>query len=176
MRAYFFVNSWLSGRQKGIQATHCATKMAVRSILNAQGTDKEREAYESWLDWAQNHETVIMLEGGRHLDLAMIASLFGGFEHGANEFARTEEEAKWGNHVWAAVQEDQDCLNKAFTCVGIILDERIYETASLVRESGVNLDLGLDNEKVNSVVGHADLTYWEIEIIKLVNSCKMAGE
>ncbi len=172
MRAYFWVNSWLSGRQKGIQAAHCVAEMSMLDPDPKPSTQKE--VFE---DWAADHKTIIMLEGGRHADLHRIESFCRGkLVTSMPEGGYQIEDIKAEPYPWASFSEDEESLNGAMTCVGIIIPERIYETASLVRESGINLGLGLDDEKVDSVVGHADLIYWEIELIKLINSCKLAGE
>lgn len=159
MRAYFFVNSALSGIQKGLQSGHCGDEIALKAVLGSRGSDRERQFYEAWLDWVSNHKTVILLEGGFHQNLAEIEDFFKDIIH---------------EHPWAAFREDEETLALAYTCVGIILPERIYEAAKRVREARVNLELGLDDERVWSVVGEFKITEWEAKLIQLLNSCPLA--
>lgn len=135
MRAYFFVNSALSGIQKGIQVAHCVAEMA-RNQARGEG---------GFVDWADNHKTIIVLEGGFHQSLREIRFAFTmGFDY---KETGTREESPF---PWAAFTEDEETMNGMMTCIGIIVPERIYED------------------------GMEALTEWETELIKLINSCPLA--
>ncbi len=53
MKLYSFVNRYLIPIQKGIQTAHMVSEMF-----------QENENNKLLLDWAQNHKTIIMLDGG----------------------------------------------------------------------------------------------------------------
>jgi hypothetical protein len=147
MRAYFFVNSALSGIQKGLQVAHCVADL----FANFEDEGTHDLTGTTLLNWAAEHKTIIVLEGGFHADLMEIADSFQGNY----------------DHFWAAFREDDETMNEMMTAVGIILPERIYETAERVRKAhqkGANLtpnDCGR-------------FTDWEVELIKLLNSCPLA--
>lgn len=153
MRAYFFVNSALSGIQKGLQAAHCVAEMARQSEakLFAEPGSKASD----FTDWAENFKTIVVLEGGFHDDLRWIKSYF---EMGFN-FKKTGTKDP-SPFSWAAFTEDEETMNGMMTCVGIILPERIYEAAKDYREN-----------RLDSFTG---FTGWEVEMIKLLNSCPLA--
>ena len=160
MRAYFFANSWLSGIQKSLQAAHVVAEMATMATLNPtikpEGT--ENKAVSAFWEWANSHKTILILDGGASQDLISIKEMFAAGE-------RCWSQPPHGN-LWAHFCEDEESLNGAMTCVGIILPERIYETAKIVREEA------RDKAYVQNVL--REFTEWEIELIKLINSRPLA--
>jgi len=64
MRAYFLNNMYLSSIQNGIQAAHAIHTMMVKY---------DRAASPQLWDWAENHQTMIVLSGGmtEHLETAL---------------------------------------------------------------------------------------------------------
>jgi len=143
MRAYFFVNSWLSGIQKGLQTAHCVAEMADDAETPNARTNLYRE-------WAKVHKTIIVLEGGPHAGLVELVEFFG------RQF----------NLPWASFSEDEESLNGAMTCVGIIVPEDLYERAKMVREG----DLNIDQEELRD-----PKDIWEAEFIDILNSCSLAS-
>lgn len=103
LRAYFFQNFYLQGIHAGIQAQHTMAEMFVKYIM---GSEKEM-----LLDWAQNHKTTIVLNGGMSGDLQAIVDLLSSPQN---------------TYPWAFFKETEYALNGALTNVGIILPERIY--------------------------------------------------
>jgi len=154
VRAYFFVNSALSGIQKGLQVAHCVAEMSNEDLEDVAVDEKGK--FEAW---RLDHKTIIVLEGGFHADLHDITGMIRDGDHSFH---------------WDCFSEDEETMNEMMTCVGVILPERIYEAAKRVRETRVNLELGLDDERVWSVVGEFKITEWEAEFIKLLNSCPLA--
>jgi len=59
MRAYFFGNMYLSSIQQGIQAAHVVTEMFTKYPI-----DHECIKFDDLNDWANNHKTMILLNGG----------------------------------------------------------------------------------------------------------------
>lgn len=174
MRAYFFANSWLSGIQKGLQAAHVVAEMANSASTvaswprEAQDTEPERTAAsDDYFDWATSHKTILVLEGGSHDDLKEICALL---------------DTKDNPFSWTSFSEDEESLNGAMTCVGIILPERIYEAASVLRKNKIDVDrwskLDPDHphfsRKVRLGEKVEEYTEWEIELIKLINSRPLA--
>lgn len=103
-RLYFFTNFYISSIQKGIQAGHCAVELmngAFRDHLITR-------------EWATNHKTFIVLNGGAQPDL----------EHTYEVLSRNVV-----SYPFAQFKEDAG-LNYALTCVGIIVPEHIYEFTS----------------------------------------------
>jgi hypothetical protein len=172
MRAYFFGNYYLSSIQQGIQAQHCTTEMFVKYHSS------ESVGHSILHEWAKNHKTTIVLNGGNSSDLGKIL-----------EFIRDGEYSNQHAYPFASFNEDAQSLNQALTCVGIILPDIIYSTAEDLRDKNndvllgrltTNLDLRgiavLDWDMYNK---HPDkkwfINRWELELItKFLNMCSLA--
>lgn len=115
MRAYFFTNMYISSLQCGLQSQHCTAALFVR--YNNEGNKKD-----ILYDWATNHKTTIILNGGPSVELQNLTTAF---NTGANPYP------------WESFNESVDALGGIMTCVGIILPPRIYELAALVRERAI---------------------------------------
>ena len=113
MRAYFFGNFYLSSIQQGIQAQHCTAEMFVKYSVSGESLTKRSHLY----DWAENHKTSILLNGGDTDGLYNIREMM---------YDTTNL------YPWAYFRESQSALNQALTCVGIILPERVYEAVAWV--------------------------------------------
>jgi hypothetical protein len=92
-RLYSFVNMYLSGIQKGIQTAHMLQEMNLKWAHNAK-----------LLNWAYTEKTIIVLEGGKSAMLEYLKKTFT-----QSEFPH------------ASFSEDEESLNNALTCVGILL-------------------------------------------------------
>lgn len=119
MRAYFFGNMYLSSIQQGIQSAHCLAEMFVKypynGSRNADGAAFEASYFLS--DWATDHKTMILLNGGYSENLRAIIELFNASEN---------------PYPWSQFHEGQDALDGALTCVGIILPEKIYDNSEFI--------------------------------------------
>lgn len=140
MRAYFFTNTWLSGIQKGLQVAHCVAEMSQK----APGKPGDNE----FIDWIDNHKTIIILDGGSHADLVDIKKLF-------------EDENNF--YPWASFSEDDESLNGAMTSVGIVLPEEVYDFAKNLREG--------EYEWHNA---ERKFDKFHLELLELLNSCSLA--
>jgi len=132
MRAYFFGNLYLSSIQQGIQAQHCTVEL-YNNYLPVPFCEGEccfdaTEQTMTLTDWARNHKTSILLNAGYSSTLREICE---GFDDTENPYP------------WSFFNEGDDALDGARTCVGIILPEEIYDTASEIRSSRGNA--GRDN-------------------------------
>lgn len=115
MRYYGFVNYYLSPIAHGIQTTHCVVEIQQKVYQEAEPRPKKinfdcskKEQYD---DWARNHKTVMLLNGGNQESLKTLIQFF---NQSDNPFA------------WSYFREDEQSLNNCITTVGIILPERIY--------------------------------------------------
>ena len=107
MRAYFFGNMYLSSIQQGIQAGHVIAEFFVDYPETL--TEKMSDAGKLLWTWAQDHKTVILLNGGYSENLHRLCEFFDNYE----------------NHLypWAYFHEGKDALDGALTCVGIVLPD-----------------------------------------------------
>lgn len=110
MRAYFFNNMYLQGIQAGIQAQHCTAEMFAKYEDNPYGHGPLHEKI-ALLDWANNHRTTIILNGGNHSNLDDIYEII-------------ESLANLTTLPFAVFREEG--INDAITSVGIIVPEDIY--------------------------------------------------
>jgi len=124
MRAYFFGNLYLSSIQQGIQAQHCTVnifkKYFPRPTAVGECCFDASEQSVQLMDWAHDHETDILLNGGYSSTLREISGMLLDTEN---------------PYPWNLFSEADDALDGALTCVGIILPEKIYKTAGEVRST-----------------------------------------
>ena len=131
MRAYFWGNFYLSSIQQGIQALHTLGNMFVKY----DGGALEPMVYE----WADNHKTVVVMNGGDSNDLHEIAHI-------------VKDQTRY---PWATFTEEG--IMDALTCVGIVVDDQmvgyVNEVRSARREKR-RFDFGerLDNETYELVM------------------------
>ena len=148
MRIYHFGNFYMSSIQQGIQAAHCQTGMSVKyKYCEAYTTPEQQEMY--W-DWAENHKTMICLNGGMNSDLYDILKMM---------------DSKDNDYPWGYFNESREAMNGMLTNIAIVLPERIYETASKVRSREYTT---LEDIK------HLYLTEFENKLIDTLNSCSIA--
>lgn len=102
MRAYFFQNFYLQGIHAGIQSQHTTAEMFVKY---SQPSTQQEQLF----DWAINHKTTIVLNGGMQQDLEDVIKVL-----------------SWLDFPFAYFKESKECLNGALTNVGVILPEYIY--------------------------------------------------
>jgi hypothetical protein len=120
MRFYGFGNYYLSSLQQGLQAAHAAVDLHVKYNILEQGHYDIKPCQDMYNDWAQNHKTMVLLNGGNSADLQ---DLF--------DFLYCEENP----YPFVKFHEDEVSLNGALTYVGMILPEKIYSVAALMRSS-----------------------------------------
>lgn len=163
MRAYFWGNYYLSQIQQGIQALHCVVDIQYKYKYESSTIPVMIN------DWATNHKTVILLNGGNQKGLMDI-----------HNFLATNENP----YPYGYFCEDEMSLNDCLTCVGIILPEKIYEGASFLRDcrtmvGSVNaVDQHDKHLKVLLPYGDqsCDHTYtaWEIDLMNKMNEYRLA--
>ena len=120
MRVYYFGNMYLSSIQQGIQAAHVTHEL----FLSYPPCDPNHHDLQSdsdiLYDWAKNHKTMILLNGGYSEALRELITFFSSPQN---------------PYPWTFFNEGEDALDGALTCVGIVLPERIYETAAALRDN-----------------------------------------
>ncbi len=112
MRFYGFGNYYLSSLQQGLQSAHVIGELFT---IHNHLTEKYMQVH----DWAKNHKTMVLLNGGNSKDLA---ELFDFFNQENNPYA------------FAKFNEDEQSLNGALTYVGIVLPSKIYDSSANMRQ------------------------------------------
>lgn len=133
MRLYCWGNMYLSSIQQGIQAAH---------VVGELSTKYPRES--KYLDWAFDHKTIILLNGGMNSNILSIINHFD-----------TDENP----YEWAFFKESDDALNGLISCVGIVVPEKVYENTALMRKGDI---FGIRASE------------WEWELMNIMNSAKLA--
>lgn len=158
MRYYGFSNMYLSSLQVGLQNAHCIAEMSTR--YRAQTTLSTQ-----YQNWALDHRTIILLNGGNQLALQELLTYFDVDEN---------------PYAWDYFEEDEQSLNNCLTCVGIIIPENIYNAAQLVRTKNATImDIGLGSpwgKYIESTTEseNYELTDWEFGLIERINNCGLA--
>ena len=150
MRAYFFVNSALSGIQKGMQVAHCVAEMMPcldDDCPTAYNLGRQEKAHDMAVRWGRGNREIIVLEGGNHRDLMALEMVL-------------DEGPLW----WSAHQDTS--LGLTYTAVGAIVPERIYKMAEEYRKGPKHLR--------ESEARFSGFTEWEIDFINFLNSCPLA--
>jgi len=147
---------YISPIQVGIQSAH------VTSELFTKYTDELHPEHISQLyDWATNHKTLICLNGGYGANLHSLVERF------------DEKRCTFPN---AKFHESQDALDGAITCVGIVLPERIYETAAAIRSDRTRnseIPIYIQIERNWEYNGYY-FTEWELDFMIELNKFRLA--
>ena len=110
----------LSPMAKGIQTLHSTVELFNKYSGPSEVAEGKLKSFEEMLyDWSQNHKTCISLNGGTSPDLKDLKIFFAGNIDNP--------------YPWAEFYEDES-LGYLMTAISIVLPEKIYETASLMRE------------------------------------------
>ena len=133
-RAYFFGNNYISPIQHGIQAAHVVTRFFVKYHNDDNITESE-VLYE----WAENHMTKILLNGGYQSNLAKIYKIF-------------EKVGPIIGLPFTQFREEQDSLNGALTSVGIVVPMGLLETAA----SNIGRQQLFEGASIDQLLGYLD--------------------
>ncbi len=107
-KLYSFTNIYLSGGQKGLQTTHAAIQMS-REYTPYNRFDPWSPQEVMFCDWADNHKTIIIKDGGDHNRLVEILKIF-------------EVSSDYPYSSFA-----EDALRNTVTSVVAILPEKFYK-------------------------------------------------
>lgn len=148
-RCYTFNNFYLQGIQAGIQAAHSVTEMFAKAEYNkgnAIGDEEKNKAdliQDTLYEWANNHKTMIVLNGGMQQDL-----------HALND--QLVEIVYDLALPYATFRESQEALNGAMTSISVVVPDCLYNAAKLY----VNWVNGKHiNESINKVEWRLDGVY-----------------
>lgn len=147
MRAYFFTNFYLNTISQGIQPAHCLVDM-----LMFYHQVKPNSIETGILDeWANNHKTMICLNGGMLADIE-------------ETYAKLTVFSAALKLPFGCFHEEQAALGGQMTTCGIIVPEYIY---ALAADRAVDLDelIQLDDGQYLKE---------EIELAALLRSCRLA--
>jgi hypothetical protein len=147
---------YLTGIHPGIQAQHCTAELFIK-----YPEDKGDPAFDWLYTWAREHKTTIILNGGYS---ATLRELIEQLDNRQNPYP------------WASFHESEEALDGALTCVGIILPEKIYETAKALREGNIAAEqLPVRGEWSPEEGVTWELSKWEYEFCLELNKYGMAS-
>ena len=106
LRLYSFVNFYLSDIQKGIQTGHMAVDLVREYGDQEYGLTALRDMV---ADWADNHKTFIVLNGGNNLMLDNAATI-----------------CSRSGLPWTTFYEDEESLGGLRTSVGVVVPENYF--------------------------------------------------
>lgn len=120
LRLYSFVNHYLAsgGPHAGIQTGHAAVDL-TRKYTNAFA-DVSPNDVEMIVEWADNHKTFIVLNGGMHVEMLRVKKL-------------VEE----SGFPFSVFHESEEALNGIMTTVAVVLPEQIF---NMQRGQDLNLN------------------------------------
>lgn len=146
---------YLSPIQLGIQTAHVVSELFVRYC----NPSSHRVMLHNW---AEEFKTIIVLNGGNQANLKEILLFL------------CEPD---NPYPYTHFCEDEQSLNNALTCVGIVIPEYVYEAASEIRSLKWDIDAILTFEESTKLINDKtgfNLTVFEYRLIQLLNSCKLA--
>lgn len=151
LRAYFFQNMYLQGIHAGIQSQHTTAEMFIKythALMWEPDKQEIGQACENMLyDWAENHKTTIILNGGGQGSLIDL-----------HEFLCSPI----NSYPWACFYESEDALNGCMTNVGIILPDKIFN-----RNKNELLWIDGKGERPE------ELSDWEFDLVERVAACRL---
>jgi hypothetical protein len=110
LRLYVFVNFYLSSIQQGIQSAH-----VVHSLFTKYPDPVLSKRNELLWNWARNHKTMIVLNGGANSDIHEIFYTLEQLQH-----------TRIGNMPFECFHEDENSLGSVMTAVGVVVPEQFF--------------------------------------------------
>jgi hypothetical protein len=151
MRLYSFVNFYLSSIQQGIQTAH------VLQELNNEYGRKISAPGKVLFDWARDHKTIIVLNGGTRSDVE-------------KTYFRLKELCIPLGLPFSFFHEDDDSLGGIVTCCAAVIPEVLYGATPLPAPT--------ENSFAFIRPGEPQISFWEDtpewELIRLIRSFNLA--
>ena len=141
MRAYIFTNFYLSSLAKGIQSAHALVDLGRKYTLlynEANAMDTHLAAINGkqvYANWADNHKTVVVLNGGNSAALQVLIDMF----------VPLDVQFPSLGIPWCAFREDEESLNGALTAVAIIVNDEVVTIAEKLRRREIYITQGMLN-------------------------------
>ena len=162
---------YLSSIQQGIQAGHVIGDMAVKY-------DEPTDHKSMFLEWAEDHKTMILLNGGFSQDLIEFESFLEG-DLDSDSVRLNDHYDGYSPYPFALFREEG--IDDAASSFGMVLPPKIYDGIKLMnkvkrlprdsydrqnweRNKALQFELGVE-ETYND---------WEIELMQRINRCKLA--
>lgn len=146
MRAISLTNSWLSGIQKGLQTGHSLVELS--QLVKNYNSDHPQNLFDTW---ANDHKTLIVLDGGSHQDLWEFYDFLFMNRHEFDE-----------NLIFAHFAEDEESLNGAMTAVVMVLSDKYEAVLEKYRAREIDHRSGLFSEE-------------ELELFERLSSYRLAS-
>jgi hypothetical protein len=154
MRAYFFNNMYLSSIQNGIQAGHAAVELMMKYTVDPMHENGKEQAG-MVLDWAEQHKTFVVLNGGGTPTMHEL---------------RSHLESPFNELPWAQFIEPD--LDGALTSLVILLPERLYgDFAQMLTKSTLEAER---NNRIPPDFSKFDFTEWEMKFLLMKARCHLA--
>lgn len=147
MRFYGFGNYYLSSLQQGLQAGHAISRLYTRTKPGTEGFDILHE-------WGNNHDTMVLLNGGNALNLQELYDFF------------NELKEQGMPLPFQKFHEDDQSLGGALTYVGIIVPPKYYDAAATSRR--------MHPEEASAFFVENDFKAWEINLVNRMNMYSLA--
>lgn len=161
MRCYHLNNMYMSSIQQGIQSAHAQMELFVKYQTP---TNQKSMLY----DWATNHKTMIVLNGGFLSDMV---SAYQFFDSDKNPYP------------YVKFHESDEALGGILTNIAIVLPEKSYKLSELIRNRMVDAQLNIDPKLPEEVAadlrailqGYGEYSQYEIELATLMNKFRLAN-
>lgn len=112
LRLYTFVNFYLSSIQQGIQSAHLVHELFLKYPTEEAGFGTGEMLW----DWAKNHKTMIVLNGGMNSDIHEIFYTMEQLDH-----------TRAGVMPFACFHEDEKSLGSVMTSVAVVVPQQFYD-------------------------------------------------
>lgn len=119
-RCYHLNNMYLAAVHAGLQSAHAQHELAIKYLDSSESlaeTPIHEPAKAGYLEWAKNHKTIIVLNGGMQSNLLEWETMLASAPH---------------PYAWASFRESEEALNGALTNIALVLPEKIYSYAKEV--------------------------------------------
>lgn len=165
LRAYFFMNMYLSSIQQGIQAGHIIGDMAARYLK--PGVEGTNDIQMMFYEWANAHKTMVVLNAG-----------YGEEIHDLITFFRDPTNP----YPWEDFRESEPALDGATTGVGIVLPSKIFTASKMIRDRELEpeeisntgtVSVWTDGSKTDMHYNVA-VSKWEFDLILRLNNYGLA--
>ncbi len=161
MRAYYFGNMYLSSIQQGIQAAHVTHELFLKYPSYNPNHDNIDSKSDILHEWVRDHKTMILLNGGYAENLRQLTYFFNRPDN---------------TYPWTTFHESDEAADGLLTSVGIILPEKIYETAKELRDGNIAAEqIPVRGEWSPKPDVIWELSKWEYELCRELNNYDLAS-